>query len=216
MSKAQVVLVFAGLLALILVALGRRESRRRKITIERESAWPGFVDSIASGVQSGLTLHESLMQAASNPARALTQPAHSFLQALESGSLITAVDKLAGDIGSPSADELAVLVRVNTKLGGVGLAKLLTEHSKRARARNALAAQLRTKVTATLAMAKLAVVAPWVLVALLIGRRETAQGYETPQGLAILLFGLGICVLAYRIVGLLGSIPKMARIYAVS
>ena len=62
--------------------------------------------------------------------------------------------------------------------------------------------------------AKIAVAAPWVVVAMLSSREENAVIYNTPEGAAILLLGFVVCVVAYRLVHLLGSLPQQPRVFS--
>lgn len=186
----------------------------RSRAIAKAQAWPGFVDSVASSLLAGLTVHEALRGSILNAAKPLHNDFGAFGSDLERLSVQAALSSLATRMGFSACDEFCILLQVNAKLGGAGLVRLLQEHSARTRAANALEASLRTKVSATFTMARLAVVAPWVLLILLTSRPETAKSFDSNSGLMILLFGLAVCVLAYRLVGVLGRSSEPRRVYA--
>jgi tight adherence protein B len=78
----------------------------------------------------------------------------------------------------------------------------------------AIAGQLDSKQGWVAGTAKIAVAAPWVIVALLSSRTENASIYNTAEGAAILLLGFVVCVVAYRLVHLLGALPQQPRVFS--
>lgn len=214
MNNPMLVLVLAAFVAIVLMLLSRSQVRSRNRQIARAQAWPPFVDSVVSSLLAGLTIHEALVSSVQSADKALSAPFAVFASDLEQLSLPRALQRLSVNLRLATCDEFSVLLQVNARLGGSGLVKLLQGHSKRVRDQNSVAAQLRTKVSATLAMAKLAVIAPWVLLVLLLSRPETAHAFDTANGVVILLLGLAMCVVAYKLVGVLGRYPEARRIYA--
>lgn len=214
MSKPHLILLLAGVLGLALTLLARRRAVASRKSVARAEAWPAFVDSVSSSLLAGLTIHESLESAALLAQPPLVNALQQFRQDLSRQPVARCLDGLASHVSIGACDEFSVLVKLNLKLGGSGLVKLLQQHASRVRDQNAVQAKLRTKVTATLAMAKISVVAPWVLLALLVARPETAGAFDSSEGMAILLFGLAVCVLAFRLIGALGKPPLVRRIYA--
>lgn len=214
MSKPQLILFLAAAVGLLLILLTRRSNRQRAASLARSEAWPAFADSVASSLLAGLTIHESLTASIGIAPKPLHSGFERFARDLEVCSVHDALRNLAANLAMPACDEFALLLQVNARLGGTGLVKLVQEHSSRVRNQNSVAGSLRTKISATLAMAKLAVVAPWMLLALLISRPETAHAFDSAAGMMILLFGLALCVIAYQLVGALGAAKQPRRIYA--
>ena len=60
--------------------------------------------------------------------------------------------------------------------------------------------------------AKLAIVAPWIIVATLSSRPENVAIYNTSDGITILVFGLMVSLVAYRMVTFMGALTKPRRI----
>jgi tight adherence protein B len=59
--------------------------------------------------------------------------------------------------------------------------------------------------------AKLGVAAPWVILLLLASRPEAAAAYNTSAGVALIVGGLAVSVIAYRIMLGLGRMPEERR-----
>jgi tight adherence protein B len=214
LSKPQLILLLAATVGFVLILFSRRASKRRASLVAKAQAWPAFVDSVASSLLAGLTIHESLIGSLPNAPKPLSAEFELFARDLEVRSVNDALSNLARRLELAACDEFALLLQVNARLGGAGLVSLVQDHSKRVRKQNAIETELRTKVAATLAMAKLAVIAPWVLLVLLMARPETAHSFDNTAGVMILLFGLAVCVLAYQLVGALGTSKQPRRIYA--
>jgi tight adherence protein B len=61
--------------------------------------------------------------------------------------------------------------------------------------------------------AKLAIVAPWIIVSILSSRVENVAIYNTSEGLSVLLTGLVVSAIAYRLVAVLGYLSKPKRVF---
>lgn len=211
---ARLVLVLAVVTGVLATVLSLRASRKSKLRLARTRAWPTLVDSIVSALNAGSTIYDALMMACAKAPAPLLNLASEFARNLEAKGSKLALRQLAITADNAAADEFAVLLQINHKLGGAGLAELLTNHSLRARRRNGQQLILATKVSATLAMARLGVCAPWVLLALLLSRPESANSFNSAAGVTLLLGGLAVSVLAYRLTSLLGRNEEVLRVYS--
>ena len=63
-----------------------------------------------------------------------------------------------------------------------------------------------------MATAKLALLTPWLIVGLLSMKPENAIAYNSPAGTSVLLVGLGLCLVAYVAIGMLGRLPQPKRV----
>ena len=59
--------------------------------------------------------------------------------------------------------------------------------------------------------ARLGVAAPWIVLVLLSTRPEAAQAYNSPTGIAVIVVGLALSVVAYRIMIAIGRLPEERR-----
>jgi len=64
----------------------------------------------------------------------------------------------------------------------------------------------------TVYAARLAVAAPWLVLALLATRGESVAAYAQPAGVAVLAIGAASTVLAYRLMVRIGRLPEEARV----
>ena len=213
LHNPQVVLLLAGLVAGCSAVFALRASRESKRKVKQQEAWPAFVDGFASALTSGLGRVEALEVAISRCPVILKPGFETVSTALQRKRAQDALSTLKDSFESASVDEFAELMIINERLGGAGTALVLKTHAQRCRDKSAADAMARSKTTSTLTIAKLGVTAPWVLLLLLISRPESAESFETPAGLSILLGGLATCVVAYRLIVLLGRMPSEVRVY---
>lgn len=73
-------------------------------------------------------------------------------------------------------------------------------------------AELEARQSWVVNAARLAVAAPWLLLALLSTRTETVRAFNTPGGWVILAVGGALCLVAYRLMVRLGRLPEEARV----
>ena len=59
--------------------------------------------------------------------------------------------------------------------------------------------------------ARLGVAAPWIVLLLLASRPEAAVAYNTSAGVVVIVGGLGVSVVAYRLMVALGRLPEERR-----
>lgn len=210
-SAAHIVLFAAFALGIAALYLDYRVGMRSRRTAKARAVWPAFVEALVSALSSGHTRFDAFEFAIARAPKALNL--RNFACALEREPLRNALAALKGDLEFAEADEFCELMLINESLGGAGLAGLLKAHAKRARLSFALEQQVSVRNSATLSVAKLGVASPWVLLGLLLGRDETAQAFAKPEGLGLLLGGLIVCVLAFRLISYLGSWQNRVRIY---
>jgi tight adherence protein B len=123
------------------------------------------------------------------------------------------LDWFKAQFGNIQADRLTELIRLVHRLGGAGYMDSLSEQAARTRAEISLWGELESKQGWVSGTAKLAIVAPWIIVATLSARPENVAIYNTNEGLGILTFGLIVSLLAYRLVNLMGSLSKPRRVF---
>lgn len=200
-----------GALAFLLEALTlASRARRRQLT----KLWPEVVDSIYSAIVSGLSLSNAIDELGLNgPLRVR----HSFLRfsnRLDTGwSFDDAIDELKSEFGEPHADRLCEVLRLVSSSGSQSLAASLREQSTNLRSDQAQAGQIEAKQGWVSGTAKIAVAAPWIVVAMLSTRSENADAYNSASGIAILFLGFVISLFAYRLVHLLSGLPESPRVF---
>jgi tight adherence protein B len=114
----------------------------------------------------------------------------------------------------PIADRFAELTRLANQAGGRGYLAALRAQSIQLRLENATWAEVTSKQNWVISSAKLAVLAPWIILLLLAGRRETAEAFNSQTGFTVLAIGLVASLLAFQLVRYLATFPKRQRVLA--
>jgi tight adherence protein B len=122
------------------------------------------------------------------------------------------LDWFKSQFGQLQTDRLVELIRVVYRSGGIGYLESLREQALRTRQEIALWGELDSKQGWVTGTAKLAIIAPWIIVATLSTRSENVAIYNTPEGIGVLLAGLLVSLVAYRLVVLMGNLSKPKRV----
>ncbi len=72
--------------------------------------------------------------------------------------------------------------------------------------------ELEARQSWTVNGARLAAAGPWVVLAFLATRPETARAYDSAAGVAVLLGGAACSLIAYRLMVRLGRLPEEGRV----
>jgi tight adherence protein B len=188
--------------------------RAKQRSDQLEKLWPEVLDSLQSAASSGIGIVDSLSEISRvGPLR--IQPAfQELVHRIDSGfGIDQSLDWLKSQLGQIQADRLVELIRVVYRSGGIGYLDSLRDQSLRIRSEIALWAELESKQGWVTGTAKLAIVAPWIVVATLAARAENVAIYNTAEGTGVLVVGLVVSVVAYRLVGLLGSLTRPDRVF---
>jgi tight adherence protein B len=200
------VIAAAGPVALIRMRARKRRSRLRDL-------WPDVVDNITSGVRAGLALPEALAQVAIRGPEELRPAFAGFAQDYRAtGRFHDSLDRLKEAMSDPVADRLVESLRIAREVGGSDLGRLLRTLSTFLREDSRTRAELETRQSWTVNAARLAVAAPWMVLAMLALRGGSLQAYASPAGWLVLAFGAGLCAVAYRAMVWIGRLPEEERV----
>jgi tight adherence protein B len=203
--------VVAGLVWLILptlIVLWRARARRRL----NRAVWPDVVDHLVSAVRSGLALPDAVSSLAqAGPLVTRTAFAEFEREYRATGNFGYSVDRLKAALADPFADRLLETLRMAREVGGSDLTVVLRSLSSWLRQEAAVRAEVEAKQSWVVNAARLGVAAPWVVLLLISSRPEAAQAYNTAAGTVVILGGLTVSVLAYRVMLALGRLPEERR-----
>ena len=202
----------AGAMAAALPAAAVRRAARQR-TADRRDLWPDAVDHLASAVRAGLSLPEALA-ALGERGPAPLRPAFAAFAAdvRASGRLAGPLDRLRDRLADPVADRVVETVRMAREVGGSDLGPVLRSLSAFLREDARVRAELEARQSWTVAAARLAVAAPWLVLLLLATQPGTLAAYRTATGTAILLGGAAACAAAYRAMVRIGRLPAERRV----
>lgn len=188
-------------------------SRRRRRTAELRDVWPDVVDNLASAVRAGMALPEAVAQIGQRGPTTVREPFRRFADDYRaSGRFSECLDDLKTSLADPVADRVVESLRVAREVGGTDLGRVLRTLSQFLREDARTRAELETRQGWTVNAARLALAAPWVVLALLSLRPETVAAYNSAAGVLVLLAGGGVSFAAYRAMLRIARLPVEERV----
>jgi tight adherence protein B len=178
------------------------------------SAWPEVIDHLMSGIQSGLSLTESLA-GLSNRGPEILRPAFSEFRAAlyGSGDLTKAIEDLKHKFSHHGSDQIFEALLISKELGGSELLQILRTLGDFLRQDLALRREIEVKHGWIKGSAHISAAAPWILLLLLSTQPSTAIAYSTTTGAVILTAGLAMTGIAYLWMNRLGRLPQTPRVF---
>ncbi|GAB2457850.1 type II secretion system F family protein [Xylanimonas ulmi] len=204
-------LCFAAMAAAAPSALVTARARKRRRGLRE--VWPEVVDHLASGVRAGLSLPEAVGQLGERGPVELREPFARFAADYRAtGWFAESLDLLKARLADPVADRIIEALRLTREVGGSDLGRLLRTLSTFLREDQRTRGELEARQSWTVSGARLAAAGPWVVLAFLATRPETARAYDTPAGVAVLAGGAACSVVAYRLMVRIGRLPEEGRV----
>lgn len=188
-------------------------ARRRSRLIEAE--WPSVIESLQSAAQSAMSILDSMRDLGESSHLVVAQDFAAACDSCDRAiSLDSALERLKANFGLAICDLTIETLRVVNSAGGVGFLDALSRQAAAIRQRSLLNEQIQAKQSWVLGTAKIAVVAPWLIVAMLASRSENVASFNSPQGVGVLVAGLLASLLALRLISLIGRIETNTRVLA--
>jgi len=205
-----IALLVLGILLEVIRAMG--EGRQRAL----EQIWPGVFDLLRSGSEAGLTTYEQIEYLSKEAPQGIRRFFLQLFENLQRGvPLERALGIFQSQVGSRSGDFLSIVLLITTELGGRGEAAIWSKASEEIRSEQQLMNQVRAKQGWVLGSAKLAVLAPWLIVFVLLSLEQNRAAFATTAGSMVLLLGLMLSGFAYFLTSFLGRLPLPRRIFHV-
>lgn len=206
-----VIALIAGLAALALpvaIVHWRAHARRRAASV----LWPDIVDHLVSAVRSGLALPDGVaLLAHTGPAPTREAFADFERDYRATGNFGIAVDALKMRLADPVADRILETLRMSREVGGSELTTVLRNLASYLRQEAAIRSEIEARQSWVMNAARLGVAAPWIILLLLATRPEAAAAYNTEGGVLLIVGGLLVTAIAYRLMLALGRIPEEHR-----
>lgn len=178
------------------------------------AAWPEVIDHLMSGIQSGLSLTESLAGLSTRGPEVLRPAFTQFTRNLhDNGDLTYAIDELKTLFAHHGSDQIFEALIISKTLGGSELLQILRSLGDFLRQDLALRREIEVKHGWIKNSAHLSASAPWILLLLLSTQPSTAAAYSTSAGAAILIAGLVMTGIAYFWMNRLGHLPQTPRVF---
>jgi tight adherence protein B len=217
-----VTLILSGVAALAVVAsvatgrapvlFLRHQARARQARLRE--LWPDVVDDLASAVRAGRSLPEALGGLAVRGPELLRPAFAAFGEDHRAtGSFDLCLDRLGARLADATADQVLETMRLAREVGGSDLGSVLRTLSAFLREELRTRGELEVRQGWAVNAARMALVAPWGVLALLAGGSQaTVHAYNQPAGLAVLVIGAVTSFGAYRLMLAIGTLPEPPRV----
>lgn len=193
------------------VTLMRGRARRRQR--EHAGVWPEAIDDLASAVRAGLSLPEALGALGVRGPAPLREPFGRFaLDYQVSGRFGDSLDRLKERLGDPVGDRVVEGLRIAREVGGGDLGRLLRNLSSYLRDAERTRSELESRQSWSVNGARMAVAAPWLVLAFMAFQPSVIRHYATPTGALVLALTALVCVVAYQLMLRIGRLPLEQRI----
>jgi tight adherence protein B len=187
----------------------KAESRQRAF----DACWPQVFDSFQSASISGLGFREQLDYLAFQGPAGLRREFGNLLELYDSGfELDRLMPQLRLQFSNRYADLLALLIELDSELGGHGMSVTYQRAAVRVREEQGEISQLQAKQGWVSSSAKLALLAPWLIALVLVQLPQNKAAFATELGAAILILGLLLSLVAYALVNRMGRLPLPGRV----
>jgi tight adherence protein B len=206
--------VVAGVAAIAgsLAPIGWLRARRGRLVRSRRALWPDVCDLLIASVRAGMSLPDAVAGLGDSAPAPLRPAFAGFARDLAaSGHFESSVLRLKTALGDPVADRIVETLRMARQVGGTELTPVLRALAVSVRADASLRAEVEARQSWIRGAAVLGVAAPWIVLALLAMRPEGADAYASPEGIALIVAGAAVSVVAYRIMLRLGRLPEPRR-----
>lgn len=192
----------------LMFAASRRAAARKAL----RNQWPDVVDSLISAIRSGANIPDAVISLAGFSSRAVSTPAALFAQDYTvSGNFELSVLDLKARWANPNGDRIVETLRLGRELGGTEITSVLGSLGSHLRAESALRQEVEARQGWIRLAARIGVMAPWIVLVLLSTRPEAAQAYNSALGMLLILGGLFLSFIAYRIMSAVGYLPDEKR-----
>lgn len=178
------------------------------------AAWPEVIDHLMSGIQSGISLTESLAGLSTRGPEIVRPAFVQFRTTLYgNGDLTVAINELKSMFSHHGSDQIFEALLISKTLGGSELLQILRTLGDFLRQDLALRREIDVKHGWIKNSAHISAAAPWILLLLLSTQPSTAKAYSTPTGAIILIAGLVMTAIAYLWMNRLGRLPQTPRVF---
>jgi tight adherence protein B len=206
-------IIFAGLAATASLLFSKKSQNKRIAAIT--SAWPEVIDHLISGIQSGLSISETLIGLSTRGPLVLREYFAEFGERMKvDGGFDAALLRLKVQCGQHGSDQIFEAISISKSLGGNELLNILRTVGTFLRQDLALRREIEVKHGWIKNSAHLSAAAPWLLLLLLSSQPSTAQAFSTPAGILILISGLFMTAVAYVWMDRLGRLPELPRVFS--
>ena len=191
----------------------KKEKERHQLA----NLWPELVDHVISGLRSGLSLAETLIQLGH---RGPEESRRIFLECefilRDSGNFEAVFSHIKTEFSDPLADQVCEVLEFARHSGSRDITTTLRTLGDHIRADIAIRSEIRAKHGWIKNSAVIATLAPWILLLILSAQPSTIKAFSTGAGVFVLALGLLMSGLAFVWMGKAGKLEQAPRIFGES
>lgn len=198
-----------------MVFIVRIHTKKESLTRARSNALPEVIDLIISGLQSGMSISETLESLGKIGPKHVQVDFSNFAKDLRNGGEFQSeISKLKEKFDDANADQLFETLLYANAFGGRNTIKILHELSEFLAEDIAIRSEITARFGWIKNSAVLAAVAPWLLLLILRTQESARIAYQQDIGQIFLLLGLLSTIAAYFWMRKIARLPKAIRVFS--
>jgi len=198
-----------------MIFIVRIHTKKESLTRARSNALPEVIDLIISGLQSGMSISETLESLGKIGPKHVQVDFSIFAKDLRNGGEFQSeISKLKEKFDDTNADQLFETLLYANAFGGRNTIKILHELSEFLAEDIAIRSEITARFGWIKNSAVLAAVAPWLLLLILRTQESARIAYQQDIGQIFLLLGLLSTIAAYFWMRKIARLPKAIRVFS--
>ncbi len=174
------------------------QRHRQKILSNKANAWPYLIDDLASAIRAGMPLSDSLLDVSTNAPENLKSEMNYFSSYFRRTSQMNAsLLALKEQVTDPVGILVVRMLLVVSRSGANDLGKSLKILNEAIREHEQVNREVRARQSWVINSARLAVIAPWVVLVAIWPQPTVQTSYQSQQGQLLLLGVASVCFVAY-------------------
>lgn len=190
-----------------------KQNRDMKRLRAAQEAWPQALTTTIAYLRSGASLGEALIALSTRGPVGLRAPFVAFAQTYRStGNLRTSLDVLRTEAADPLGDRVCAALLLAHEVGAADLVRVLDRMCGSIRSDLRTRREVEARWSWTIVAARLAAVAPWVVLFLMLAKPEGRTAFASSEGRVVMLIGAMLTFAGYRAMLRAGRLPVPARL----
>jgi tight adherence protein B len=206
------IIIFITLIFSAILLKGKM--KKEALVRARSNALPEVIELIISGLQSGMSISETLESLGNIGPKHVQTDFRRFAENLREGSEFQLeIEKLKDQFKDSNADQLFETLIYANAFGGRNTIKILHELTDFLAEDIAIRSEIMARFGWIKNSAVLAAIAPWLLLLILRTQESARIAYQQSTGQIFLLTGVFTSVIAYFWMQKIAQLPKSKRVF---
>lgn len=175
--------------------------------------WPDALATLIAAVRAGVSLPQACLDLAARCGPALRPGFDRYAGVYRStGSFSIALNEMRQVLDDPVGDRVCISLSIAHEVGGGDLVRILRALSEQVRDEQRTRREVVARWSWTLTAARVAALAPWIVLAIMAIRPEAASAYRSATGATVISIGAVLTILGYRLMLRAGRLPEQGRL----